>query len=402
MKVAVFGLGYVGAVTAAVLAELGHTVCGVDVNAEKVARFNAGHAAFPEPELDDLIAAGRAAERLVATGDPARALRAARISLVCVGTPATATGDVNLGAVTRVLEQIGAGLRGSGTYHVVALRSTVPPVALPDLIAVLEAVAGRPVGEELGFCVNPEFLREGTAVADVQQPSFTLIGAHDARAGGYLMGLYQQLDAPTVTTDCKTALLVKYVSNAWHALKVAFANEVGDIAAALGISGGGVMEIFTQDTALNLSAAYLRPGEPYGGSCLPKDLAALLRMTTVRTPVLAAAPRSNADRVRRAVDAVLRTGAQRVVMVGLSFKRGTADLRSSPAVLVVERLLEAGREVQIYDPDVPPGAAGRYGVRMVQSLMAAGYWCECMFLAKPELLGEDDPRPELVLTWGVG
>jgi GDP-mannose 6-dehydrogenase len=356
MKVTVMGLGYVGTVVAGCLARDRHDVIGVDVDRDKVAQINAGRAPIVEPQIDAIVEAAVAARRLTATTDATAAVHASELVLVCVGTPSRANGSIDLAHLRRVCEQIGAALRQHPGAPVVAIRSTVLPgttrgVAIP----LLEAAAGKRAGVEFGVCVNPEFLREASAVRDYEQPPKTVIGELNRASGDLLASLYEGFPGLLVRTDLETAELAKYADNAWHALKVGFANEIGSLCKALRIDGHRVMDIFCRDRKLNLSPAYLKPGFAFGGSCLPKDLRALLqqaRALDLSLPILAGILPSNELQLARGVRAVIDAGKRRVGLLGLSFKAGTDDLRESPLVELAERLLGKGYDLRIYDAHV--------------------------------------------------
>jgi GDP-mannose 6-dehydrogenase len=354
--VGVFGLGYVGCVSAACLAKAGWRVIGVDVNPLKVDLINQGSSPVFEPGLADVVREVVEAGRLRATTDPEEAVGEAAFSLICVGTPSKPNGALDATHIARVCEDIGRALRPRQGRHVVVVRSTVVPGTAANIVTpALEQAAHRQVGKALAVCVNPEFLREGTSLQDFQHPPFTLIGSDDPSAARDVAAFYAGIDAPLHLLDAKTAEILKYACNAFHGLKVTFANEIGNICRALGIDGQEVMRVFCEDTKLNLSAYYLKPGFAFGGSCLPKDLRALVqqaRQLDVETPVLAAVLQSNRHQVERAVDMVLRTGKRRVGLLGLSFKPGTDDLRESPLVTLAETLLGKGVQLAIYDPDV--------------------------------------------------
>ncbi len=352
----VFGLGYVGCVSAACFAKSGWRVIGVDVNRTKVDMINQGTSPVLEPGLADLVREQVAAGRLRATTDGAEANAEAAFSLICVGTPSKPNGAIDSTYVERVCEDIGRALRGRPGRHIVVVRSTVVPGTVDTVVKpTLERAAQRALGDTLAVCVNPEFLREGTSLKDFYNPPFTLIGSDDASAAREVAALYASVPAPVHVVDTKAAEIVKYACNAFHGLKVSFANEIGNVCRALGIDSREVMRVFCEDTKLNLSAYYLKPGFAFGGSCLPKDLRALVhraRQLDVETPVLAAVLQSNRMQVERAVDMVLRTGKRRVGMLGLTFKSGTDDLRESPLVTLAETLLGKGMQLAIYDPDV--------------------------------------------------
>ena len=354
-----FGLGYVGTVTAACLAGAGHHVSGVDTNPEKVAMLNGGKSPVLEPGLEDLIRAGLAAGRLGATTDARAAVAGSEISLVCVGTPSRPNGSLDVSHVEHVAGQIGAALAGHQDYHVVVIRSTVLPGTTAErVLPILEAASGRRAGEGFGLSMNPEFLREGSAIDDFHRPSYTLIGELDARSGDAVEQLYESVASPTIRTALATAEMAKYVSNAFHALKVAFANEVGNLAKLHHIDGREVMDIFTRDRQLNISPAYLKPGFAFGGSCLPKDTRALAYRAhelDAESPLLSSIIPSNNAHIRRAIAMVEATGRKRVGVLGLSFKSGTDDVRDSPTVPVIETLVGRGYEVTVYDEHVQLG-----------------------------------------------
>ncbi len=356
MRISIFGLGYVGAVSAGCLAAEGHEVIGVDPNRTKVDLINRGQTPVIEKDIGEMIAVSVAAGRLRATTDVAEAVAASELSLVCVGTPSQLNGNLDLSHVRKVCEEIGTALRGKADFHVVVARSTMLPGSMRTVvIPTLEEFSGRRAGMDFGVCNNPEFLREGSAVYDYRNPPKTVIGETDARAGDLLVRLYEKLNAPLVRTDVETAEMVKYTDNAWHALKVAFANEIGNLCKALGIDGHRVMEIFCQDTKLNLSPYYLKPGFAFGGSCLPKDLRALTykaRALDLDLPVLNAILPSNARQVARGIAMATAQGRKRVGVLGFAFKAGTDDLRESPLVELIETLIGRGYELRLYDRNV--------------------------------------------------
>lgn len=356
MKIAVFGLGYVGSVSTACLAAAGHQVIGVDVDPHKLALLREGRPPVREPGLDDRVARMVAGGRVSVTDDTAAAVRSSELSLVCVGTPSRRNGSLDTGFLERVVDQIGHALADTPGYHVVAIRSTVAPgVVQRTLIPLLERASGRGVGPDVGVCVNPEFLREGSAIRDFEHPPFTLVGEMDARAGDVLLGAYAHLDAPVHRVRPDEASMVKYASNMFHGLKIAFANEVGALCQGLGVDGQRVMEVFCEDRDLNISTRYLRPGFGFGGSCLPKDLRAMVHVAKERDvtlPLIGNVLASNDAHIQRVVDTILEMGKPRVALLGLSFKTGTDDLRESPFVRLAEALIGKGVPLQIYDPDV--------------------------------------------------
>jgi GDP-mannose 6-dehydrogenase len=356
VKVAVFGLGYVGTVSAAALARDGHEVVGVDVVASKIEILSAGRSPVLEPGIDELIGAGVASGRLRATDDPAEGLADAALSLICVGTPSRADGSLDLKYVKQVAGQIGSKLSLAASGHRVVVRSTVLPgstrnVVLPEV----ERASGVRVGEGWDICMNPEFLREGVSLVDYDSPPRILVGEREPGGGKPVLDLYEQVDAPRFSVALEVAEAVKYTDNAFHALKVSFGNEISRIWSAHGADPIRVMDIMTRDHKLNISPLYLRPGFAFGGSCLPKDLRALTfaaREETVSVPVLDAVIPSNEVQIRRALDAVLATGKRRVALLGLAFKRGTDDLRESPLLELAKRFIGEGLELSIFDPAV--------------------------------------------------
>ncbi|WP_119674467.1 nucleotide sugar dehydrogenase [Deinococcus sp. RM] len=351
MKISVFGLGYVGAVTAACFSRDGHSVVGVDVSMEKVEMVRRGESPIVEPSLAEYLAEGVQAERITATTSALDAVNDSDISLISVGTPPSSHGGPDLSYVYKVCEEIGQAIARKGVPHVVVLRSTVPPGTLARCQEILDEAAGRRVHTAF----NPEFLREGSAIADYYAPAYTIIGTQDATAEAAVRMMYQQVAAPIIVVEPAVAEMVKYVANTWHAAKITFANEIGRMAKAFSVDGRDVMRLVAMDDKLNCSPAYMRPGFAYGGSCLPKDLGSLLhyaREKNVSVPFLKAIPVSNALTIDLAAQAALTSGARRVTVLGLAFKSNTDDMRESPAVPLVKRLLGEGYEVRIYDPFV--------------------------------------------------
>jgi GDP-mannose 6-dehydrogenase len=353
MRVNIYGLGYVGSVSAACLAAEGHVVLGIDIDSLKVDSINRGTSAVVEPGLADLINCGVSAGRLRATAD---AIENADVSMICVGTPSNENGSLCLDHVSRAARRIGEFLSSVETYHVVCVRSTVLPGTVERVVVpLLERHSGKTAGEHFGVCMNPEFLREGSSIADFYTPSMTIIGELDARSGDLIAALYTGIAAPVIRTKLAVAEMVKYVGNAYHGLKVTFANEVGNICKRLGLDGREVMDIFCRDHKLNISAAYLQPGFAFGGSCLPKDLRALLhkaRELDFEPAVLRSVLVSNKNHIDEAYRLIKRTGSRKIAMLGLSFKPGTDDLRESPIAALVELLVGRGHEVAIYDREV--------------------------------------------------
>jgi GDP-mannose 6-dehydrogenase len=356
LKISVFGLGYVGSVTAACFAHVEHQVIGVDVSAQKVEALGTGRSPIIEARVGELLSDGHKQGRLRATADAAVAVRESDVSFICVGTPSLRSGKLDLSYVERVAREIGAALKQKKSQHVIVLRSTVLPGTTETLvIPAVEQASGLRAGVDFSVCYNPEFMREGSAVADFLQPPYTILGAQSPKHLALLQELYKTVSAPIFETSIPVAEMVKYVSNAFHAVKVSFANEVGTLCQHLGLDTNAVTRIYTSDTKLNISPAYLSPGFAFGGSCLPKDLRALsyrAKELDLDLPLLDSVMRSNAVHVDRAVDAVLRTGKKNIAFLGLSFKAGTDDLRESPQVQVIKRLLGEGCRVKIWDRDV--------------------------------------------------
>jgi len=356
MKLSVFGLGYVGCVSAACFAKEGHEVIGVDVSQTKIDIINAGKSPIVEAGISELTNEVVTAKRLRATTNAAEAVRDSEVSLVCVGTPSNTNGSLNLDYIKRVCQEIGAALEAKQERHVVVIRSTMLPGTIESVVVpTLEVYSGKKAGQDFGVCINPEFLREGTSIKDFYAPPFTLIGADEEEVAMSVRRLYSKIDAPLYVVPVKAAEMVKYACNCFHALKVSFANEIGNIAAGMGIDSHQVMDVFCQDTKLNLSPYYLKPGFAFGGSCLPKDLRALsykAKELDVDVPVLSAVLQSNRKQIERATEMVLRTGKKKIGVLGFSFKAGTDDLRESPMVTLIETLIGKGLQLAIYDRDV--------------------------------------------------
>jgi len=356
MKISIFGLGYIGSVTGASFAAAGHDVIGVDANPGKVALVNAGRSPVIEPGLDEMLGKAVADGRLRATTDPKDAVHNSELSLICVGTPSQRNGSLNLEYLERVAQQIGEAMADVDHYHVVVVRSTVLPGTTHGVvIPALEKASGKTYGDGFGVAVNPEFLREGTALKDFQQPPLTLVGHNHAMDATQTVGLYASTDAPLVDTSIRVAEMVKYTSNVWHALKVCFANEIGNLCKRMDVDSHQLMDIFCADTKLNISPYYLKPGFAFGGSCLPKDVRAMqyrAKELDVDLPVVSSILPSNRLQIEHAFDEVLETGKKRVGMLGFSFKAGTDDLRESPMVTLAEMLIGKGLSLKIYDKNV--------------------------------------------------
>jgi GDP-mannose 6-dehydrogenase len=356
LRISVFGLGYVGAVSAGCLAYEGHDVVGVDPVSIKVDLINRGQSPIVETAVGEIIASATKAGRLRATSDPNEAIHETELSFVCVGTPSQANGNLDLRYIRRICEQIGEALKNKRDRHTVVIRSTILPGTMRKIvIPILEEFSGKKASAGFGVCNNPEFLREGSAVSDFRCPPKTVIGELDQASGDVLAALYEKLDAPLIRTDLETAEMVKYVDNSWHALKIGFANEIGTLCKSLNLDAHRVMSIFCGDRKLNLSAAYLVPGFAFGGSCLPKDLRAIsyaAKMNDLDLPILNAILPSNEKQVNRGLQLIMEKGHQKIGILGFSFKAGTDDLRESPLIEVIERLLGKGYDLRIYDKNV--------------------------------------------------
>src|SRR5687767_5001299 len=356
MKVSVFGLGYVGSVSAAAFADEGHEVVGVDVVPDKVDAVNSGRSPIVELGLADLLARGVGSGRQRATTSTEDAVRSTDLSLICVGTPSRKNGSLDLTYLTRVCSEIGEVLHDKSEYHVVVVRSTVlPGTTHGTVIPALEAASGKKYGEGFGVSVNPEFLREGTAIRDFAHPPLTLVGHNHAADAMPTKALYQNIDAPLFSASIRVAEMIKYTSNTWHAVKVVFANEIGNLCKRLNVDSHEVMDIFCQDDKLNLSSYYLKPGFAFGGSCLPKDVRALqyrAKEVDLDMPVIQSILGSNRLQIEHALDLVMQSGRKRVGLLGFSFKAGTDDLRESPMVILAEALLGKGYHLSIYDRNV--------------------------------------------------
>lgn len=361
MRIAIFGLGYVGSVSAACLAGQGHSIVGVDTNADKVAMIADGVSPVQEPQVPELLQEAKVDGRVKATTVAAEAIAITDMSMLCVGTPSQPSGNIDLAYIESVAAQIGAALADLDHAHTVVIRSTVMPGTAERVGQILEETSGRTLGDGLAVAVNPEFLREGQGVADFFAPPLVLIGADDEATAAQIAELYAGIDAEVLVEPTRLAEMVKYANNSWHAVKVTFANEIGSVAGALGIDGTRVMEILCADKKLNISPAYLRPGFAFGGSCLPKDVRALgfaAKSQDVSVPLINSLLNSNAIQVQRVVDQLVSWTPASIGFFGLSFKKGTDDMRESPLVEVVERMIGKGFGVVIHDEDV-------YGAELV-------------------------------------
>jgi GDP-mannose 6-dehydrogenase len=354
--ISIFGLGYVGTVSAACLAKSGLRVVGVDVNQLKVDIINEGRSPIIEAGIGELVQGAVAAGALRATTDPVEAVGQSEISLVCVGTPSNANGSLDLRYVERAVASIGEALAATEGRHVVVIRSTMLPGSTEEtIIPALERASGRTVGTDLAVAYNPEFLREGSSVRDFRDPPYTIVAATDEQAAAQVAALYRGVSAPTHVVGFRVAEMLKYANNAFHALKVVFANEIGVLCKRQGIDGHELMALFCEDHRLNISSAYLKPGFAFGGSCLPKDLRALLHRShalDLDPPLLGAILPSNRRHLDLAYEMIAETGCRRVGVLGFSFKAGTDDLRESPLVDLIERLIGRGYHVSVYDENV--------------------------------------------------
>jgi len=356
LKVSVFGLGYVGTVSAACLAKEGHEIVGVDPVKTKVDLINGGRSPIIEKDIDGIVCEAVKIGRLRATDNTVQAIRDTELSFVCVGTPSQINGNLDLTHVRHVSEQIGQALKSKSARHTVVIRSTILPGTMRRVVVpALEENSGKKAGIDFGLCNNPEFLREGTAVMDFNAPSKTVIGELDRNSGDLLAGLYEKLDAPLVRTDIETAEMIKYIDNSWHALKIGFANEIGNLCKTFSVDAHKALEIFCLDRKLNISSAYLMPGFAFGGSCLPKDLRALAysaKLHDLELPILSSILPSNELQIARGLQLIMEKGHKRVGILGFSFKAGTDDLRESPLIEIIERLSGKGYDLRIYDKNV--------------------------------------------------
>lgn len=356
MRISVFGLGYVGAVSAGCLAAESHQVIGVDPIRAKVELINSGQSPIIEAEIGEIICATTRSGRLRATADSKNAIDETELSFVCVGTPSLPNGNLDLSYIRRVCEMIGTSLRSKSGRHTVVIRSTILPGTMRQIvIPILEEYSGKKAGADFDVCNNPEFLREGSAVKDFRCPPKTVIGQLTPASGDLLASLYAVIDAPLIRTDLETAEMVKYVDNSWHALKIGFANEIGTLCKSVSVDSHKVMDIFCQDKKLNISTAYLAPGFAFGGSCLPKDLRALAYAAKTRDlelPILKSVLRSNELQISRGLQIITDKGYKRIGILGLSFKEGTDDLRESPMIEIIERLIGKGYDLSVFDKNV--------------------------------------------------
>jgi len=355
-RISIFGLGYVGAVSLACLARDGHRVFGVDIDETKLELIRSRKSPILEEGIQELMRDVVDSGRVTVTNDALQAVRETELSFVCVGTPSAANGSQDLTAILRLAEQIGAALATKREFHTIVIRSTVQPGTVEEQIEpILERASGKKAGVDFGVCFQPEFLREGSSIRDYDHPPYTIVGGNCEQAVEAVRALFQHLEARFMVTNIRVAEALKMSCNAFHALKITFANEIGRVSQALGIDSHEVMRLVCADTRLNISPAYLKPGFAFGGSCLPKDLRALTtiaRQHDLVLPMLSSLLPSNRVHIDHAVDKILKLGRPKVGMLGLSFKTGTDDLRESPLVMVAKRLIGEGCELRIFDPEV--------------------------------------------------
>ncbi len=355
MNISIFGLGYVGCVSIGCLAKNGHHVIGVDVSQVKVNQINDGKATIIEKDIDEIISEQRKKGNIEATTDSKSAILKTDISIVAVGTPSSNKGHLNLDYIFKVAEIVGSGLKEKTSFHIIAIRSTIMPGTCDTFAKIVEEASGKIRNIDFAMVDNPEFLREGTAVDDYYNPPLTLIGSDNRKAAETVAELYKKLPGEIILTDLKIAEIMKYVNNTFHALKISFGNEIGNICSEIGIDSHKVMEIFCKDKQLNISPYYFKPGFAFGGSCLPKDLKGLQTLAHdlyLSVPVIDSINKSNEAQISRALEIIQEVGKKRIGILGLSFKAGTDDLRNSPAVTVVETLIGKGYSVKIYDKNI--------------------------------------------------
>lgn len=355
MKISIFGLGYVGCVSLGCLAQNGHKLIGVDTNESKVSQINAGEATIVEKEIDVIIKEQHSLGRIEATTDFNYAILETELSIIAVGTPSTKQGHLNLQYIFKVAENFGEVLVTKNSFHVIAIRSTVMPGTCEKFASIIEAISGKKNNVDFAVISNPEFLREGSAVKDYYNPPLTLIGSNSEKATFLAKSIYKDLPAEIIVTDVRVAEIMKYVNNTFHALKISFANEIGNICSALDIDSHKVMDIFCKDKQLNISPYYLKPGFAYGGSCLPKDLKGLQTLSHdlyLQTPVINSIDKTNDYQIQRAIALMMKYHGKKIALLGISFKAGTDDLRNSPAVEIAEVLIGKGFDLRIYDKNV--------------------------------------------------
>jgi len=355
MNISIFGLGYVGCVSLGCLAKNGHVVIGVDINQSKIEQINNGKATIIEKDIYHIIRDGYQQGNISATDNYLEAINQTNLSIIAVGTPSTPNGHLNLDYIFNVAERFGKALKNKIEYHIIAIRSTVLPGTCEEFASIIEEISGRKRNVDFAVLSNPEFLREGSAVKDYYNPPLTLIGTDNNDAAKKLATLYKQLPGEIVIVETRVAEIMKYINNTFHALKISFANEVGNICHAMGIDSHKVMDVFVKDKQLNISPYYFKPGFAYGGSCLPKDLKALQTLAHdnyINAPVIENIDKTNELQILKAIDIITQFPGKKLGFLGLSFKAGTDDLRNSPSVTVIENLIGKGYDIAIYDKNV--------------------------------------------------
>jgi GDP-mannose 6-dehydrogenase len=355
MKISILGLGYVGAVSCACFAKAGHEVVGVDVSQHKVDLINGGKSPIIEADLEELIEEGVALQKIKATTDVREAILGSSVSIICVGTPSQLNGNIDLTYIYQVCHQIGEALIDKDTFHTILIRSTVIPGTVVEGTSIIESVSGKKHGVDFGFGSNPEFLREGTAIYDFINPPYTIAGTSSEKAAEVVKELYANIDAPIYILKPEESEMIKYANNNFHALKITFANEIGNICKELGVDGHVVMDIVAKDKKLNLSSYYMKPGFAYGGSCLPKDVRGLsyrARTLDVKTPLINSLNESNDYQIQRGLKLVYDTEKTKIGFLGFAFKEGTDDMRESPIITMIETLIGKGYELALYDNNV--------------------------------------------------
>lgn len=355
MNLSIFGLGYVGAVSAACFSKLGHKVIGVDLDSNKINLINDGKSPIIEQDLDEYMKDGVKNKLIEATKDAEYAVEKSDVSIICVGTPSQINGSIDLSYIYNVVEEIGSLLKRKNTFHSVVIRSTVIPGTIENCVSIIENVSGKKHCKDFGVASNPEFLREGTAIKDFWNPPYTIIGTDSEKSIKVLEELYEDIEGKIYCLKPKESEMIKYANNNFHAVKISFANEIGNICKELSIDGSVVMDIVAKDTKLNLSTYYLKPGFAYGGSCLPKDVRGLnyfARKQDLKTPLLNSLANSNEYQIKRGLEMIYKTNTKKIGFLGFAFKEGTDDLRESPVVTLIETLLGQGYDVRLYDKNV--------------------------------------------------
>ena len=407
-SISVFGLGYIGCVSAACLAQAGYKVVGVDINEEKVDLVSRGIPTIIEPGLDLLLQEGYNRGLISATLDVQKAVADSEIMIITVGTPCQPNGDLDLSHIYAVAEDIGKSLVNVEGHRVIAIRSTVKPNTCNKVSEIIEQHSGKKIDVDFSVVANPEFLREGTAIQDYLNPPYILIGSNDLKGANRVASIYANVNSEIYYVKLKTAEIIKYVNNSWHALKVAFGNEIGSVCKALDVDSHEVMNLFCRDKILNISANYLRPGFAYGGACLPKDLSALIalsREARVSIPLLESIDGSNESHIQRALTLIKRYKTDtRIGFLGVSFKTGTDDVRGSPALKIIKNLLENGYDIKVYDDTVSSAIAGKRNVDMLKSQLGNVYNIivesqkDILEFAEIVVIAKNDPSFELIIN----